>query len=71
MLNIIKPYISATLVVTQSLPPTPTLYRHTYTYKDTRAAAYARTHGKPLTGQIMEGNVFHFGLFEKAGTIFP
>lgn len=29
------------------------------------------THGRALTGQIMKGNVFHFGLFEKTGTIFP
>lgn len=42
-----------------------------HTHTRTRARAYTCTPGKPLTSQIMEGNVFHFGLFEKAGTIFP
>lgn len=27
--------------------------------------------GKPLTGQIMEGNAFHFAFVENAGSIFP
>lgn len=41
------------------------------TYAETHLGASICTHGKALTGQIMEGNVFHFRLFEKTGTIFP
>lgn len=42
-----------------------------HTHTGTFAGAYARTHGKRLTGHMMEGNVFLFGLFEKDGSIFP
>jgi len=61
MPNLSKPYIKPVLVVTQFLLPTHTVY----------ILAHTRTHGKPLTGEIMEGNVFHFGVFEQTGTVFP